>query len=112
MTAGAELVIGKNTVIKKALSYRTAPLDPKMEDYEFFSRFGEPMTELKVLEPKLVGKFGMIFSHQSIFELKPIIFSNRRAAVAKPGDVSMVEVIIPPGSTGMDPSQISFFHAL
>lgn len=24
----------------------------------------------------------------------------------------MVEVIIPPGPTGMDPSQISFFHAL
>jgi hypothetical protein len=46
----------------------------------------------------------MIFSNLSVYELKSIIYSNRREAPAKPGAVSNVEVIIPPGPTGMDPS--------
>lgn len=75
-----------------------------MEDYEFFSRFGAPKPELKNLSEHLVGKFGMVFSNLSVFDLKPIIASNRRAAVAKVGVVSNVEVTIPTGSTGMDPS--------
>jgi len=54
----------------------------------------------------------MVFSNLSVFDLKDIIASNRREAVAKVGVVSPVEVNIPTGSTGMDPSQISFFHAL
>jgi len=41
--AGAELVIGKNTVIATALKLRAAPLDRNHEEYEFFNRFGAPM---------------------------------------------------------------------
>jgi large subunit ribosomal protein LP0 len=62
------------------------------------------MTELKNLRPLLVGKFGMIFSNKSVFDLKHIIAGNRRKANAKAGAVSTCDVIIPPGSTGMDPS--------
>lgn len=47
-----------------------------------------------------------------MFELKTIIESNRKESVAKVGTESPVEVLIQPGSTGMDPSQIGFFHAL
>jgi hypothetical protein len=46
----------------------------------------------------------MVFSNLSVFDLKSIIASNRREAVAKVGVVSPVEVTIPTGSTGMDPS--------
>jgi len=70
------------------------------------------MPELNKLKPLMVGKFGMIFSNKSVFDLKPIVLENRRKAFAKPGDISNVEVVVPPGPTGMDPSQISFFHAL
>jgi ribosomal protein L10 len=45
----AKLVIGKNTVIKKAISLRMAALDKNHEDYEFFRRFGEPMPQLERL---------------------------------------------------------------
>jgi len=100
----AHLVIGKNTVIKKALDYRLNELDKNMEDYEFFAQFGAPMTDLKILREHLVGKFGMIFSNKSVFDLKSIILGNRRKANAKAGAVSTCDVIIPPGSTGMDPS--------
>jgi len=37
LASGANLVIGKNTVIKKALDWRVAPLDKDMEDYDFFA---------------------------------------------------------------------------
>jgi large subunit ribosomal protein LP0 len=47
---------------------------------------------------------GLIFSNTSVFELKSIIESNRREAVAKVGTESPVEVFIQPGTTGMDPS--------
>ena len=62
------------------------------------------MLELKNLRPLLVGKFGMIFSNKSVFELKTIIQGTRRKAIAKAGAISTCEVILPPGSTGMDPS--------
>ena len=52
----------------------------------------------------MVGKFGMIFSNSSVFDLKSIIYGNKRSASAKVGAISNVEVIVPPGSTGMDPS--------
>lgn len=45
-------MIGKNTVIKKALTLRASKLaDAKfIEDKEFFEQFGsEPMTQLNVL---------------------------------------------------------------
>jgi len=101
---GAELVIGKNTVITTALKLRASPLDKNMEDFEFFNRFGAPKPELNNLKEHLVGKFGMVFSNLSVFDLKPIIASNKRAAVAKVGVTSTVDVTIPTGSTGMDPS--------
>jgi len=39
----SELVIGKNTIMRKALKLRTNPLDKKDPDYEFFAKFGEPI---------------------------------------------------------------------
>lgn len=62
------------------------------------------MLELKNLRELLVGKFGMIFSNKSVFDLKDIVITNRRKATAKAGAISTCDVIIPPGSTGMDPS--------
>ena len=96
-----------------ALKLRTANLPEDSEFYEDLIQYGaEGMTELNKLKPLMVGKFGMIFTNKSVFDLKGLILENRRKAVAKPGDISQCEVIVPPGPTGMDPSQISFFHAL
>jgi len=60
----------------------------------------------------LKGKIGLIFSDTAVYELKPIIESNKKPAAAKVGMMAPVDVTIPPGPTGLDPSQISFFHAL
>lgn len=58
------------------------------------------------------GKVGFIFSDAAISDLKPIIESNRIPAPAKVGTFAPLEVNIPAGPTGLDPSQISFFHTL
>lgn len=55
---------------------------------------------------------GLIFSDVAAFELKPIIESHRVKTSAKVGMIAQCDVIVPPGPTGMDPSSISFFHAL
>jgi large subunit ribosomal protein LP0 len=60
----------------------------------------------------LSGKVGLIFTDTPVFELKPIIESNKVETAAKVGGIAPLDVFIPPGPTGMDPSQISFFHAL
>lgn len=60
----------------------------------------------------MVGKVAMVISDRPVFELMPIIESNRIDTVAKVGIVSPCAVVVPAGPTGMDPSQIGFFHAL
>lgn len=57
-------------------------------------------------------KIGLIFSDEAVFELRPIIEGNKVETAAKVGTHAPCDVVIPPGPTGMDPSQISFFHAL
>jgi len=46
----------------------------------------------------------LIFSNESVFSLKPIIEKNKVEAPAKVGVISPIDVVIPPGPTGMDPS--------
>jgi len=58
------------------------------------------------------NKVGLIFSETSVHELKTVIEANKVDAVARPGTIAPLNVTIPPGPTGLDPSQIGFFHAL
>jgi len=58
------------------------------------------------------GKVGLIFSDEPVFDLKEPIEANRVQASAKVGTIAPLDVVIPAGATGLDPSQISFFHAL
>ena len=75
-------------------------------------KIGTPRPELKALIPELKGKVGLIFTDQPVFELKEKIEADKVATEAKVGAISPVEFVIPPGPTGLDPSQINFFHAL
>lgn len=54
----------------------------------------------------------MVFTDEPVFELKSIIEGNKVETAAKVGTIAPIDVTIPPGPTGLDPSQISFFHAL
>lgn len=87
---------------------------PKESDDDYDKRQGL-WTEIPQIE-KIIsyckGKVGFIFSDAAISDLKPLIESNRIPAPAKVGTFAPSEVVIPPGPTGLDPAQISFFHTL
>jgi len=107
-----DMVCGKNTVIKKAIDIRLAPPKEDDVDYEFRKRLYTKNPQIEKLLAYCKGKVGFIFSDAPIFELKPIIEANRIPAPAKVGILAPAEVTIPAGPTGLDPSQISFFHTL
>ena len=72
--------------------------------YEELSKFGKAIPELDILKNQIESKVGFIFSNEPVFDLKPIIEANKVQTAAKVGAVSPVDVTIPPGPTGMDPS--------
>ena len=88
------------------------PLKEDHEDYEYFRKYGEPIQCLDKLSDLCHKKVGLIFTEEPVYELRPMIEGNRLESAAKVGVVAPCDVVIPPGPTGLDPSQISFFHAL
>jgi len=107
-----DMVCGKNTVVKKAIDIRLNPPKEDDPDFEFRKPLFTKVPQIEKLLTYCKGKVGFIFSDHPVFELKPLIESNRIPAPAKVGTLAPAEVVIPPGSTGLDPSQISFFHTL
>jgi len=107
-----DMVCGKNTVVKKAIDIRLKAPTEGEQDYEFRKPLYTNIPQIEKLLAFCKGKVGFIFSDAPIFDLKPIIESNKIPAPAKVGVISHLDISIPPGPTGMDPSQISFFHTL
>jgi large subunit ribosomal protein LP0 len=107
-----DMVCGKNTVVKKAIDIRLNAPKEEDQDYEFRKGLYTKIPQIEKILSLCKGKVGFIFSDAPVFDLKPLIESNKIAAPAKVGTISPIEVTIQAGPTGMDPSQISFFHTL
>jgi large subunit ribosomal protein LP0 len=75
-------------------------------------QFGGKIPELRTLLPHLKEKVAIIFSDAPVFELKGKIEANKIPTEARVGVVSPVDYSVAAGPTGLDPSQINFFHAL
>lgn len=75
-------------------------------------QFGGKIPELKVLSDLLKDKVAIIFSDASVYELKEKIEANKIPTEARIGAISPIDYAVPAGGTGLDPSQINFFHAL
>lgn len=67
---------------------------------------------MKSLLPHLKEKVGLIFTDEPVFDLKGKIEESKLATEAKVGSTAPIDYVIQPGATGLDPSQINFFHAL
>jgi len=91
----AELLMGKNTMIRKAIRGH-AQNNPKLE----------------ALLPHIKGNVGFVFTNDDLSTVKNILESQRVAAPAKVGSVAPNDVFIPAMLTGLEPSQTSFFQAL
>lgn len=95
MREHAEVLMGKNTMMRKALR---GHLDKN------------PAIE-KIL-PHLKGNVGLVFTKADLAEIRDKINENKVAAPAKAGAVAPVDVSIPPQNTGLGPEKTSFFQAL
>jgi large subunit ribosomal protein LP0 len=91
----ATLLMGKNTMIRKAVRQLAA------ED-----------ASLEKLLPLLKGNIGLVFTNGDLPSIREKIMSNRVQAPAKAGAIAPCDVIVPAGNTGMEPGKTSFFQAL
>jgi large subunit ribosomal protein LP0 len=92
---GSILLMGKNTMIRKAIRGHAAN-NPALEG----------------LLPLVRGNIGFVFTKGDLSEVKKIIQTNRVEAPAKQGAIAPVKVVVPAMNTGLEPTQTSFFQAL
>ncbi|PKI32246.1 hypothetical protein CRG98_047332 [Punica granatum] len=60
----------------------------------------------------LVGNVGLIFTKGDLKEVREEVAKYKVGAPARVGLIAPIDVVVPPGNTGLDPSQTSFFQVL
>jgi large subunit ribosomal protein LP0 len=108
----SKMIMGKNTLMRKALLHLATKPEEGDDDYE--ERIGDwkERPHLNIIRDQLALNIGMIFTNGDLNEIKDVLDSNAREAPAKVGSVAPDNVIVPPGPTGLDPKQTGFFQAL
>jgi len=91
----AELVMGKNTLMRKLIRDNLEK-NPKLE----------------ALLPHIIGNMGFVFSNSDLTPIRDVIVQFKVPAAAKAGSIAPTDVFVPPGPTGLDPGQTGFFQAL
>lgn len=91
----AEIVMGKNTMMKKVIR----GLTEEFPDYE------------RVLNV-LVQNVGFVFTNNDLKEIRDKIVNIKVAAPARAGALAPVKVVVPAQNTGLGPEKTSFFQAL
>merc|ERR1719473_258676 len=72
-----------------------------------------PDAGLDKLRASILGNTGFIFATNcTLDDIREVLKKHRKSAAAKSGQVSLVDLSLPSGPTGMDPSQTAFFQAL
>jgi large subunit ribosomal protein LP0 len=95
MRGHGEILMGKNTMIRKAIR----------------GHIGEN-PHLERLLPHIVGNVGFVFTKDDLSEIRKKLLENKRGAPAKAGAIAPCDVKLPPQNTGMGPEKTSFFQAL
>jgi large subunit ribosomal protein LP0 len=94
----AIVLMGKNTMIRKAL----------LNGHEQY-----PDAGLDTLRASIKGNLGFIFATNcELDDIRATLDKFVLESAAKQGQESMVDLSLPAGPTGMDPSQTSFFQTL
>ncbi|CAM8886867.1 unnamed protein product [Rhodiola kirilowii] len=91
------VLMGKNTMMKRSVRLHAE----KTGNNDFLN-----------LLPLLQGNVGLIFTKGDLKEVSEEVAKYKVGAPARVGLVAPIDVIVPPGNTGLDPSQTSFFQVL
>ncbi|KAH7542266.1 hypothetical protein FEM48_Zijuj02G0055200 [Ziziphus jujuba var. spinosa] len=91
------VLMGKNTMMKRSVRIHAETTGNKA---------------VLNLIPLLVGNVGLIFTKGDLKEVSDEVAKYKVGAPARVGLIAPTDVVVPPGNTGLDPSQTSFFQAL
>jgi len=97
MRGKAEILMGKNTLMRKVLK-------------DFLE--ANPGHFHASLDAKMSGNVGFVFTNSDLPKIRDLILANRVPAPARVGSIAPVDVVVPAGPTGCDPGQTSFFQVL
>lgn len=97
MRGKAEILMGKNTLMKKVLA-------------DFLE--ANPGHFYAKIEHKMSGNVGFVFTNYDLPKIRDLILANRVPAPARPGAIAPMDVTVPAGPTGADPGQTNFFQVL
>jgi len=97
MRGTAEVLMGKNTLMRKVLKI-------------FLER--NPGHPYASIVPKCAGNVGFVFTNADLPKVRDMILANRVPAPARVGAIAPLDVVVPAGPTGCDPGQTSFFQVL
>ncbi|XP_071719561.1 large ribosomal subunit protein uL10z-like [Rutidosis leptorrhynchoides] len=91
------VLMGKNTMMKRTIRMHAEKTGNK---------------NILNLIPLLVGNVGLVFTKGDLKEVSEVVAKYKVAAPARVGLIAPIDVVVPPGNTGLDPSQTSFFQVL
>jgi len=91
----AEVVMGKNTMMKKVISGQVAQ-----------------NSALEKIVPHIKENVGFVFTKSDLGVVRDILQDNRVAAPAKAGTIAPCDVQVPAQNTGLGPEKTNFFQAL
>jgi len=89
------VLMGKNTIMRKVIRDNMEK-NPKLAN----------------LLPHIKGNMGFVFTKGDLNQIRKKVSEFKMPAAAKSGVIAPVDVSIPPGPTGLDPGQTSFFQTL
>jgi large subunit ribosomal protein LP0 len=90
-------LFGKNTLIRKIIR-------------DYVKETGN--SKLMPLMDAVKGNCGFIFTKESCPELRTEILTRKKQCAARAGTVAPVDVFVPAGPTGMEPTQTGMFQAM
>lgn len=106
------MIMGKNTLMKAALTKANTKPEEGDEDYEERKDTWKYNPNIEKILLQLKGNTNIIFSNGDLGEVKSILDDEVRPSPAKAGMIAPEDVTIPKGPTGLDPKQTSFFQTL
>merc|ERR1711907_346645 len=109
---GAYMIMGKNTLMKAALSAANKKPEEGDEDYEERKDTYKYNENIDKILGQLRGNTNLIFSNGDLGEVKAVLDAESRPSAAKPGMIAPIDVTVPEGPTGLDPKQTAFFQTL
>ena len=95
MRGRGEIIMGKNTMIRKAIRGHL-----------------QENPQLERLLPYIVGNVGFVFTQEDLGEIRKKLLESKRAAPAKAGAIAPCDYHLQAQNTGMGPEKTSFFQAL